>query len=127
MADYEENYVEYDELGLVTVRCMKCNTPVAVRTYKDIGKEKVMTMRRLSNWRQTRIEMDNGTYANPIICQDCEKTALDHEGLLRQVKSGWEIELRGTGKPESEIQDHVKKWEKVKIGKKEKVNVHRNL
>ena len=121
MTDYSNSYLDFDEFGLKEVRCMKCNTPVAMRDFTEVGGQKVMAMRRLSSWKQVRIELSNRTFAEPIFCVECA-TNIDPEKALKQIKKGWEQELREVKKANAdEIKEHFKKYEKLTIkGKKEK-------
>lgn len=114
---YSADYLTFDSFGISEVRCMRCNTPVAVRDYVEVRGEKVLGMRKLSNWRYRMVEMDNGTYADAIICQDCESKSVEDEKLLEQIKKGWVQELQTKGVPKETMDAHNKRWEKVAVKK----------
>jgi hypothetical protein len=116
------DYVEFDELGIVEIRCMNCKKKVAGRTYTEIDsrvevgkKEKVLVIKRLSNWKQKKVDLTDGTYAEPIICVDCENIPLDLDEIESQMKKGWEKELRFGKKSEEEITKHKNKVKELKI------------
>jgi len=117
MAEYSEDYVEFDKLGIKEVRCMKCNTPVAVRDHTGIGDENVLAMRKLSNWRQVRIELNNGSYAEPIFCVQCASN-IDEKKTISQIKKGWQIELKAKGFNDDEIKEKLKHYDKLDIKEK---------
>lgn len=114
---WSKDYLEYDDFGILKVKCMRCNTPVATRALAKVEGREVMAMRRLPNWRQVRIELNNGTYAEPIVCVDCAPY-LDDEKALEQIKKGWVSELRGSGKSEASIKIHSDRVKSLAIKKK---------
>ena len=74
------DYIEIDEFGIREVRCMLCNTTVKARTYIDMPSKTeegktvpVIALKEWSNYRTVKVDLADGTYATPIICQDCEK------------------------------------------------------
>ncbi|MEE9354205.1 MAG: hypothetical protein V3U75_01310 [Methylococcaceae bacterium] len=116
------DYIEYDEYGIREVKCMNCGEVVAGRTYMElpsrveVGKTvNVLTMKRHSNWRQIKVDLSDGTFAEPIVCASCEHKDIDMENIEGQMKLGWEKELRFAGKSESEISKHKQHIKKLKV------------
>ena len=115
-------YIEYDEFGLKEIRCMVCEEIVARRTYVEVPHktdgsktEKVMTVQRLSNWRQPRkikIETDGlKSFIEPIVCIGCEKIEWDEDKIMEQYNNGFEAEVKATGrsqKPKKIKKEEVK-------------------
>ncbi len=120
MADYSEDYVVFDDFGIKEIHCMKCHTMVAMRDFTEVMGQKVLGLRQLSNWKQVRIELNNGTYAEPIFCIECVHN-INPEKALEQIKRGWIIELRDQKKATvEEIKGHSKRHEILTIKGKEK-------
>ena len=116
-------YVDYDEYGLKEVRCMLCDTVVANRTYIEVPKkgdatktEKVLTMQRLSNWRQPQqVELEDGSYLEPIVCSGCEHEDLATKDIEKKTKQGWEVELEAHGRGKEAVKKHKDRVKKFKI------------
>ena len=112
------SYIDYDEFGIVAVRCMKCGETVAIRSYRpmtsneDPTKEiQVMTVQRLSNWRQgRRIEVYTAEgkeekyrgYIEPILCKACVSLPLDEKDILEKAKRSWKSKYERLGLDEKE-------------------------
>lgn len=112
---YDKDYVKYDNLGLKEVTCMKCNTIIARRTYIEIDskteinkKEKVLTLKKLSNWKQVKVKLSDGSFAEPMFCLDCSKQGIDCEKTTIQIKKGWEIEMKALNRNKKDIEKFKK-------------------
>lgn len=129
---YSSDYVEYDEYGLLRVRCMICGVLVGERGYrempdkKNIGKTvQVMGFRRFSNWRQRRMlrEVDGvgNTHVEPIVCVNCLNAKVNTEKLNDQIRDGMLKEMEHTGKPEAVIDAYKERHKKITITKEVKM------
>jgi hypothetical protein len=116
------DYIEYDDYGIVEIRCMSCKIAVAGRTYIELPsrteagkKEKVLTMKRYSNWKQIKVDLSGGTFAEPICCVDCVKGDIDLAEIESQMKKGWKKELIFAGRDKTDLEKHDKKVKTIKI------------
>ena len=121
-----DNYIEYDALGLVWVKCMNCGKTVAQRTYTEAPDSenpentvKIMTFQRLPNWRQQKFTVkkngkDSG-FIEPIVCDGCVDLELNPKELLKKIKQGWKAELKATGISNSKIDEKMKKYDGMEI------------
>jgi hypothetical protein len=116
------DYIEYDDFGIVEVRCMSCKIVVAGRTYIEMpdrlnpGKKvNVIAMKRHSNWSQIKVDLSDDTYADPICCKDCLKGDIDLKEIEKQMKTGWRKELVFAGHDKARIVIHDKRVAKLKI------------
>jgi hypothetical protein len=114
------NYITLDELGIIEVRCMNCGMPVAVRSYMTLKiagvpprEEKVLTVKRLSSWRQKRLNLEGGAYSEVIVCSDCVDLDLDPDKMERAIRDGWIYTWQHEGKSNEEIARLVKALPKV--------------
>ena len=123
----KHEYLKYDEFGLREVDCMSCGTPVAMRSYTEVPnkadptqKVNVLALKRLSNWRQTKlnIEIDGkpGAYIEPILCVECLDKEFNVDRVIEQVKWGWQKGLEIEGRSQEVIKEQSKKFKKIKKG-----------
>lgn len=124
MSRYDKVHVQYDELGLKSVHCIVCNTIIAARTYVnmksrvDPGKtEKVLTVKRWSNWRNKHVELSDGSFMEPMVCEDCERDPLDEELAIGVVKKGWVEEMKAVGRKQKDIDEQMEKVKNLKSKK----------
>jgi hypothetical protein len=135
---YDKDYIDFDVLGIVQIRCMRCNTPVANRVhtersfepkifYTDKGEEItagrferffVVGLHYLANYKQGKVILNTGGEARPILCAECLGHEQDEDKLMEQVKKGWVKELEYARRPASEIQNHKVKVKDLKPAKK---------
>jgi hypothetical protein len=117
------DYIDFDGFGAKYVKCMcGCGTVVASRSYievknrEEIGKKtKVLSIKKLSNFKQTKIYLSDGSYAEPIICKQCyDNNNYNYKELDRQMKLGWEKEICWCS-GDHKIKDHRKKIKDIKI------------
>lgn len=122
------SYVKFDDFGLLSVACMKCGAIVAKRTYVEIPNktnpnqmEKVLAMQRLGNWRQTKVDLSDGSYADMIVCACCVDGICDKDlvNLEEQMKLGWLEEMVAGGFPKDKIDKHKERVKNLKLLKKE--------
>ena len=122
------DYIDFDDLGIVELRCMQCNTTIAKRKEKYVdhpnsSEIKVLTykLQKWTNYRQTRFDLNDGTYCEPLICEDClNHGVFDEDMIIDKIKKGWKKELIQNKRSEKEIKKHEKRVEKLKIKKKDK-------
>lgn len=98
------SYIDFDDAGIVEVRCMNCGTPVIQRSYIEVpdknsvkGMVKVAIAKRLSNYTQVEMDVDSGSrklYMEPIVCKGCANKDLDGDKLLQAITEGWLKESR---------------------------------
>lgn len=109
-------YVDVDEFGLVEVRCMICNIPIASRTHIEMpsrvhpGKVvNVIAMKIYPNYTKQPVDLSDGSYANALTCDKCEVTEKDLGLIERHFKEGWVDELKGAGKSGVDLERHEKR------------------
>jgi len=114
-------YVDYDECGVVEIRCMNCGTPVAKRTYKTLviksippREEKVLAVRWLSNRRKKKYILEDGSYMEAIVCSDCVDMDIDPKKIEKSVEDGWVKTWEHENKEQKEI-EKLKKKSKIRI------------
>lgn len=131
MADYPLDYVKYDYLGMLELRCMVCGTTVGARTYESMPDRadptktvNVIAFKQLSNHRQVPVVLENEdgleSLIEPIVCVNCEHVELDIDKLLPQIEEGWKIQMRSAGRAEDTIKETVDKVGLSKMKKKAK-------
>ncbi len=96
-------YIEFDELGAKFIKCMNCSGIVAERFYVKIKIrsappriEKVLSIKKLGQYRQIRVALSDGSYMEPIVCGTCASNLIvDHElnpdgakDLMEQAATG---------------------------------------
>ncbi|MFA7120531.1 MAG: hypothetical protein WC277_03580 [Bacilli bacterium] len=104
-----ESYVEYDEFGIVCVRCMQCGIPVAERTVKEVRipsippkTENVLVVKRLSSWRQRRTEVEGGGYVDLILCSDCHAEPVSMADMTEKIAVASEATWAHEGRSEKD-------------------------
>lgn len=130
---YEHEYCEYDEFGLLRIRCQCCGVDVVRRHYVEVKiksdpprKENVMTAVKLGNYRRKRLVLSDGSFINLYICADCyDREEFDDEcdgdkcdKIIMQLKlsSMNEDRIRGR-KDEEEVVANSKRWDSIKAHK----------
>lgn len=118
------SYVDFDEFGILQIRCMTCNAVVASRTYTRVASKEragvfinVLAMKMHSNKRDIRLELSDGSYTDIISCTACENKLLDIDAITAMIKDAWVKELRWAGKNDKIIQEHKDRVKKLKIKK----------
>ena len=117
------SYIDIDEYGISEIRCMKCNKPVAARTYVSVPDKKdknkkvlVMALRRLPEWNQKRRTITlEGEEAgiDAIYCSKCvQHPHHDKKELKKKVIMGWQAEHKFQNKDELEIEKFERKFKK---------------
>src|SRR3990167_9318840 len=125
MKPFEHDFAEYDEFGLVRIRCMSCATPIAERSYVEVRSKldsakmvNVLAMKRLSNWRDVSVDLSDGSYTNIKMCKECEHTDIAKAGkkIMAQIRRGWDKEMDDAHVPVRERARHQEKYIKVSDG-----------
>lgn len=123
-ADYDKDYLEYDEYGLKEVRCMKCDVPIKKRgirqhTLKDGRTINVYYVKTLSNFTPVPYELSNGSFTHILMCKDCARTHVDipeeRLGMASQLRKGWVLEARGARRSQKEINAIEKRMEGITV------------
>ena len=92
------SYVEYDNLGIVEVRCMNCGIPIVRRNYKAViiksipPKEvNVMTLVPLGCFRKKKYNIGIGTYGyvEVMLCSNCINLPDDPDKMEQAIEDGW--------------------------------------
>jgi hypothetical protein len=115
------SYIDIDEFGIAEIRCMKCNIPVAIRSYKEMPDKKdktkkvlVMVLKRLPIWRQRRRSitmLGNEAVIDAIYCADCSVSpSINQKEIKKKVILGWQEELKYQQKEDKEILVFEKKF-----------------
>jgi hypothetical protein len=114
------SYIKYDEFGVKEIQCMNCGAPVAMRTVKTIQIKSippktvnVFAMKQLSSWRRRKYILDDGSYMEIILCNECVDLPIAPEKIERALEKGWDGELRQAKKSDKEIQAYIKKLPKI--------------
>lgn len=136
---YDCIYVEYDALsagpvpiGPKCVRCQCCGKEIVRRDYVEVEiksepvrREKVLTMVRLSNYRRVPMALSDGSVIHIHLCATCEvNEEIDFEKdeaktlkIVNQIKSTFMNEDRFHVRPEEDVIENSKRWDKVKAVK----------
>lgn len=120
---YDKNYLEYDEYGLKSVNCMRCNKPVKIREYKEVehnGKLiNIAYIKELNDFKPTPFMLSNGSYTNILLCTNCAKNKENNEeeqkGMTKQFKRGHELEAKYAKKSNIEIKYIANTYGKLKV------------
>ena len=104
------SYVEYDNLGVVEIRCMNCGIPIAMRTYKKVvlkgipPKEiNVMTIQPLDSFRKKKYNIGTHGYVEVMLCSDCVNLPSDPAKMEKVIADGWNDTWRYEKKTKEEI------------------------
>lgn len=118
------SYIDYDDMGVIEIRCMNCGIPVAVRSYVNMEiksvpprVEKVMVVKRLSSWRRKRFELEGNSYLDAIVCNECVDKDIKPEVIEEKVVQGWEDAWKNEKHSVDEIKKMKSKISKIKIKK----------
>lgn len=118
------DYLEFDEFGIEKIRCMSCKAEIVRRSYVEVQSktdpsktEKVLAMTRLGNYTQVKVNMSDGTYCEILCCKSCSTSEkeLDLPALMLQIKKGWLLEEQWAGRPQSQIDLQLSKYEGVSL------------
>jgi len=122
---YDKDYIEYDEYGLKSVNCMRCNTPIRVRRFKgdEIEGErvKVAYIKTLPDFTPVPFMLSDGSYTNILLCADCAKNMKaeeEVEGMTRQFKNGHILDAKHAKRGQMEMRNIVDMYNKLSIGNK---------
>ncbi len=128
---YDKDYLEYDEFGLKQVGCMRCNSPIKVRRYKDVtdhtGKSlTVAYIKELVEFTPVALMLSNGSSTRILLCADCaknkENTEEEQEGMTKQFRRGHELEAVYLKKNEAEMEYIIDMYSKLKVTGKRMTN-----
>lgn len=109
------SYVEYDSFGLKSVSCMNCGNAVAVRSFNTVKvksipprEENVMSMKRLSSWRRRKLFLEDGSYIEIILCDECEDLDIDLDKIEKAIVEAWRVTLKHEHKSDEAIEKFIK-------------------
>ena len=74
---YDKDYLEYDDIGLSAVNCMRCNQAVKRRAVVTVEAKDVLVIKTLSHFKPTPYHLSDGSYTNILLCKDCHNTMED--------------------------------------------------
>jgi hypothetical protein len=118
------DYVEYDDYGLVSVRCMICGTLLARRTYIEVPHRTdhtktlpVATLEWMSHKTTRRVHINDDGYADLIICKDCQTADFNPDHVRDQIVNGWAAELRHQKAGSEKIQKVLDKKKTMRVTK----------
>lgn len=101
---YDLPYMEYDEFGIVRVRCMACNEPIIERAYTTVVNqsdptkmEKVIAWKRLSNHCEASVRLSDGSITGFPCCTTCRDLPIDavKSNSLRLAEARREMKVLG--------------------------------
>lgn len=129
---YEHEYVEYDELGIVRIRCQCCGVNVASRYYREVDiksdppqKVNVAVLVKHGNYTRTRISLSDGSFIKLHMCTDCDGNDIDidkdpeeSQKLIAQLKRSSRNECVWSGKSQAELDEDSSRWDKISALKK---------
>ena len=105
------SYVEYDNLGVVEIRCMNCGTPIAMRIYRKVAlkgippKEiNIMTVQPLDSFRKKKYNIGTHGYVEVMLCSECVNLPSDPEKMEKAIADGW----KDTWKYEKKTKEEIK-------------------
>jgi len=118
------SYIDFDEMGVLEIRCMNCGTPLAVRSYKTIQvksipprEEKVLCMRKLGTYRRKRFDLENGSYIEAFVCHECQNKNIAPEKIEETLQKAFEAQWKHENKNEAEIKKLKKQLKGIKVKK----------
>ena len=104
------SYLDYDEYGLKTVRCMNCNKePIQARDILSIGDRSVLATRRNSSYRTKSINIKNcgsPSKIDAMLCADCVE-GFDKQTVLTNAMDGMRASLAFGGKSNADIEQYI--------------------
>ena len=114
------SYIKYDSLGILEVCCLSCGNPVAVRSFSSVKiksipprTENIMTVKKLSSWRQRKVILDDGSYMEIILCSNCENLEIPFEKIESEISKAWKDTLKQEGKTDYESKRFIKSFPKI--------------
>jgi hypothetical protein len=114
------NYVEYDNIGVKAIFCMRCGAPIVERGYVNIlvnsippREEKVMVLKKLSSFRRRKFNVEGGAYVEAMVCSNCVDLVFDLDEMEQSIKAGWEVTWRQEGRSKKEIKQLKKQLPKL--------------
>lgn len=86
MSDFDHDYIDFDDRGVIQVRCMRCATPIIQRVMQQVRLNTdppevrwVETVVQLPTFRKGRVALADGSYMEPVLCSTCENVPIDYE------------------------------------------------
>ena len=106
------SYIEYDELGVVEIRCMNCGVPIVMRSYKTVTirsippKEvNVMTLVPLNSFCKKKYNIGTHGYVEVMLCSDCINLPSNPGKMEKAIGEGWLTVWKHDKKTEKEIKE----------------------
>ena len=119
------NYIDYDDIGVVAIRCMSCGCVIVQRSYIELAinsipprKEKVLTLKKFNTFRRKRFDLVDGGYVEAMVCKSCVDLDIDPKVIEKAVRDGWKATWKREGKGDREIEKRVKQLSKIKKHRK---------
>jgi hypothetical protein len=120
-------YIDYDNCGVVVIRCMNCRKILARRVGVDVPSRGdhsrsvvAMSLSWDSSRRRRKIYINNNAQAELIVCSECDNDKLDLIKMKQTIIDGWvgELEHHGFGKDKiKEVKDRGAKMTLIHIPK----------
>jgi hypothetical protein len=113
---YTGEYITFDPLGYVEVRCMKCNEPIARREKKN-GHHMLIP---LPNHKQIFKDLSDETVAGFLFCDTCAPgintcDEEEKERIMAVAQAGWVQEMINAHRDELVIVAYMEKKKDLKI------------
>lgn len=110
---FDKNYCEFQDGELVKVKCQCCGELIKemreVPSVKFPGKL-VRELKVLSNFATRSVDLDNGTYANVLICANEKCRLVDLEPYFEKIEGQWDRamvqEMQAAGRDVEIVKKH---------------------
>ncbi len=116
------DYIDYDEMGIVEIRCMICNISVKVRQTKEIQGVDVPFLRGLAHYKEIPIGLEEDSkphsVANIIGCKDCSDKPIDLTVLMSTINFGWNKEMKHAKVKKKDRDIYFNKMRNIKAKKR---------
>lgn len=110
---YDTDYIEWDDVGMLCVKCMACGAPIVERSYTVVPKRgnpqekvSVMTLRRRSIHSEKKVELSDGSVTRLPHCTSCVKVIMTLEDKVKAQRlriDAMKDEMVWFGRSEEEI------------------------
>ncbi len=117
---FEQDYIAYKGNQEVRLCCMKCGKILKERTERTLYEKidaKTYNPVQVNQYDQIEqyarvtfpIKMGNGSQgeAGAFLCMSCSTEPLDIPAIIKQIRRGWELELRAHNRSEDDIQEYL--------------------
>ena len=104
------SYVDYDNIGVLKIKCMNCGQVIAERSYINLmvnaippRNEKVLVLKKLTSFRRKRFNTEGGSYIEAMVCSNCVDLKMNPTKMEKSIRDGWITTWQAEGKTQEEI------------------------